>query len=86
LLFVIKNGEGQILKHGLNLILIETRQDLADTGVRERSWLVINLLELVGRRLVHDQLPGIDRPALLNLTVATCKNLLANSPDTKTGE
>jgi len=57
--------------------ILQARGDLASDQTGERAWLVITILEAVGRRMVHDPMPGMDREALIALTVSACRGLLA---------
>ena len=49
-------------------LVIQARQDMPDQKTTERAWLVITILEGVGRRMVHE--------SLISLTVKACRGML----------
>jgi AcrR family transcriptional regulator len=57
-------------------LVIKARQDLCDEKTSERAWLMITILEAVGRRMVHESLPDLDRETLVSQTVKACQGLL----------
>jgi hypothetical protein len=56
--------------------VLQSREDLAGEHIRERAFLVITILEAVGRRMVHGPISEMDQDALFSMTVDACRDLL----------
>ena len=57
-------------------LVLRDRKDLAEGQSGERAWLVVTILEAVGRSMVHEPLSSLDQEALISLTVQACRDLL----------
>ena len=55
---------------------ITERPDLPSDLAGEKAWLVLTILDAVGHGLVHKPLTGLDREALMKLTVDACRSFL----------
>jgi AcrR family transcriptional regulator len=58
---------------------IAARTGLSQAEAAHRAWLASTILETVGRRLVHGELPGLDRERLMDLTVAMVTRMLTGN-------
>jgi AcrR family transcriptional regulator len=56
--------------------VLAERDDAAQDDLGERAWLVMTILETVGRSLVHHRMPNLDEGVLLRLTRDVCADLL----------
>jgi hypothetical protein len=72
----LEDGPGKERGENILGLVIKARQDLSDEKTIERAWLVITILETVGRRMVHESLTGLDQETLISLTLEACEGLL----------
>lgn len=77
---------GKPAKHDLGIgtthvaQLLNDRFGLPPEEAMERAWLALEVLEQVGRSLVHDALRGLDRERVVRLTVETLARMLEAPP------
>jgi len=73
-----KAANGSPTKPGWETLadVLALRPDTISEGHTERAWLVMTILESVGRGLVHHRMPDLDEDTLLDLTRDVCAGLL----------
>jgi AcrR family transcriptional regulator len=58
--------------------VFNARRDMPDTHNQERAWLMVTILEAVGRKMVHQNLSNLDQETLISMTVEACESLLVD--------